>query len=289
MSSDSTEPAHLLGTPPPRLAAIDLDGTLVDTVPDIAWCIDRTMPRFGIPPRGAALVRRWVGNGVERLVERALTGEPDTPADPGLLREACAAFLDLYSASGHDRSRTYPGVRDGLATLRAHGVALACITNKPHRPAVDLLAHLALLDSFDLVLGGDSLPRRKPDPLPVAPRVLHARRRGRALGVRRGLDQRRGSRSRGRDASRMRELWLQPRPGYRGNRTRRRRRFARGTSGAVLRLLRGGHAGLCDNSVDSPVDPLTDRARPGAAGHRLRNLSRVTCADDSGRTSRPMT
>ena len=170
MSSDSTEPAHLLGTPPPRLAAIDLDGTLVDTVPDIAWCIDRTMPRFGIPPRGAALVRRWVGNGVERLVERALTGEPDTPADPGLLREACAAFLDLYSASGHDRSRTYPGVRDGLTTLRAHGVALACITNKPHRPAVDLLAHLALLDSFDLVLGGDSLPRRKPDPLPL----LHA-------------------------------------------------------------------------------------------------------------------
>ena len=170
MSADPTEPAHVLGAPPPRLAAIDLDGTLVDTVPDIAWCIDRTMPRFGIPPRGAALVRGWVGNGVERLVERALTGEPDAPADPVLLREACAAFLDLYSTNGHDRSRMYPGARDGLTALRARGVVLACITNKPYGPAVELLTHLALLDSFALVLGGDSLARRKPDPLPL----LHA-------------------------------------------------------------------------------------------------------------------
>ena len=170
MSSDSAEPPHLLRAPPPRLVAIDLDGTLVDTVPDLAWCIDRTMPLFGVPPRGEALVRGWVGNGVERLVERALTGEPDAPAAPELLRDACAAFLDLYSTHGRDRSRIYPGVRDGLAVLGARGTALACITNKPYRPAVELLAHLALDDCFDLVLGGDSLPRRKPDPLPL----LHA-------------------------------------------------------------------------------------------------------------------
>ena len=170
MSLDPTEPVRILSAPPPKLVALDLDGTLIDSVPDIAWCIDRTMPRFGIPPRGEALVRRWVGNGVERLVERALTGEPDTPADPDLRREACATFLDLYSVHGHDHSRVYPGVRGGLAALHARGAALACITNKPHAPAVDLLAHLELLDSFELVLGGDSLPRRKPDPLPL----LHA-------------------------------------------------------------------------------------------------------------------
>ena len=158
---------HLLGAPAPEFIGFDLDGTLVDSVPDIAWCIDRTMPRFGIPPRGEALVRIWIGNGVQRLVERALTGEPDAAADPGLLREACAAFLELYSAHGRDRSRVYPGVREGLAGLRTHGAALACITNKPHAPAVGLLAHLGLLDSFALVLGGDSLPRRKPDPLPL--------------------------------------------------------------------------------------------------------------------------
>lgn len=158
---------HVLGTPPPRLVALDLDGTLVDSVSDLAWCIDRTMPRFGIPPRGEALVRDWVGDGVPRLVERALTGEPDTPAEPELLREACAVFLDLYAVHGHDRSRVYPGVREGLAALHENDAALACITNKPHAPAVDLLAHLALLDVFELVLGGDSLPRRKPDPLPL--------------------------------------------------------------------------------------------------------------------------
>ena len=162
--------AHILSVPPPRLVALDLDGTLVDSVPDIAWCIDQTMPRFGIPPRGEALVRRWVGNGVERLVERALSGDLDTPADPELHRKACTMFLDLYSTHGRERSRVYPGVRNGLTALRAYGANLACITNKPYRPAIDLLAHLALLDAFDLVLGGDSLPRRKPDPMPL----LHA-------------------------------------------------------------------------------------------------------------------
>ena len=158
---------HLLGAPPPEFVGFDLDGTLVDSVPDLAWCIDRTMPRFGIPPRGEALVRDWVGDGVRRLVERALTGEPDAAADPELLHEACAMFLDLYSVHCRDRSTVYPGVRIGLAALRAHGVTLACITNKPRTPAVDLLAHLGLLDTFALVLGGDSLPRRKPDPLPL--------------------------------------------------------------------------------------------------------------------------
>ena len=153
--------------PPPELVAFDLDGTLVDSVPDIAWCIDRTMPRFGVPARGEALVREWIGNGVERLIDRALTGELKGAADPTLRREACAVFLDFYSAHGHERSRVYPGVREGLGALRARGAALACITNKPYAPAVDLLAHLELIDHFELVLGGDSLPRRKPDPLPL--------------------------------------------------------------------------------------------------------------------------
>ena len=150
--------------------ALDLDGTLVDSAPDLAWCIDRTLPRFGIPPRGEALVRGWVGDGVERLVERALTGGSDVPAEPGLVHEASRVFLGLYSRHGRERSRVYPGVHEGLAALRAHGALLACITNKPHGPAVKLLAHFGLLDFFELIIGGDSLPRRKPDPLPL----LHA-------------------------------------------------------------------------------------------------------------------
>ena len=170
VSLQSPEKTRVLADPPPGLVALDLDGTLVDTAPDIAWCIDRTMPRFGIPPRGEMRVRRWVGNGVERLVERALTGGTEAPAEPALLRDACGVFLELYARHGRDRSRVYPGVREGVAALRAHGATLACITNKPRAPAVDLLAHLDLLDAFELVIGGDSLPRRKPDPLPL----LHA-------------------------------------------------------------------------------------------------------------------
>ncbi len=170
MSSEPIAPARGFATAPPRLVAFDLDGTLVDSVPDIAWCIDRTMPQFGVPPRGEARVRTWVGNGAERLVERALTGRTDGSADPALVREACAVFLDLYARHGHARSRVYPGAREGLAALRAHGATLACITNKPHAPAVGLLGHLALLDAFALVLGGDSLAHRKPHPMPL----LHA-------------------------------------------------------------------------------------------------------------------
>ena len=170
MNVRPSDRARDLATPRPKLVALDLDGTLVDSAPDLAWCIDRTMPQFGIPPRGEALVRLWIGNGVERLVERALTGGTDATAEPRLVREASRVFLDLYSARGHERARVYPGVHDGVAALRAHGARLACITNKPHGPAVELLAHLALLDAFELVIGGDSLARRKPDPLPL----LHA-------------------------------------------------------------------------------------------------------------------
>ena len=170
MSANPTETDNVFGAPPPKLIQLDLDGTLVDSVPDIAWCIDRTMPRFGIPPRGESLVREWVGNGVERLVERALAGDSNTPADRAVVGEACKAFIALYSDHGCDRSRVYPGVMDGVEALRARGTRLACITNKPYDLAVELLADIELLDSFDLVIGGDTVPRRKPDPLPL----LHA-------------------------------------------------------------------------------------------------------------------
>jgi phosphoglycolate phosphatase len=159
--------------PSPRLALLDLDGTLVDSVPDLAWCVDRMLEDLGREPAGEARVRGWVGNGIDRLVSRALTGRLDGEAEPRLQRRARDTVLDLYAAHLSVRSRVYPGVEDGLAALEARGAILGCITNKPERHSEILLTSLGLRARFTLLLGGDSLPRGKPDPLPLR----HAMRR----------------------------------------------------------------------------------------------------------------
>lgn len=152
---------------PPKLLILDLDGTLVDTVPDLAVCVDAMLTVLGKPVRGEARVRRWVGNGVERLVKRSLTGSQDGEPEPALLDRALPLFLSLYARHVSDRSRPYPGAEAVLDHFRGQGVPLVCVTNKPARYAEKLLADLDLLDRFDLVLSGDSLSRKKPDPLPV--------------------------------------------------------------------------------------------------------------------------
>jgi phosphoglycolate phosphatase len=149
---------------------IDLDGTLVDSVPDLAYCIDAMMQRLGRPPRGEAAVRNWVGNGVERLVQRALTGQLVGEPEAAGFERALPIFLELYRANTSGRSRLYPGVREGLDYLKAAGYPLGCITNKAARFTEPLLRDMGVRDYFDLVVSGDTLPRRKPDPLPL----LHA-------------------------------------------------------------------------------------------------------------------
>jgi phosphoglycolate phosphatase len=154
----------------PKMILIDLDGTLVDSVPDLAYCIDAMMERLGRPPRGEAAVRNWVGNGVERLIQRALTGQFEGQPDAADFERALPIFLDLYRANTSGRSHLYPGVREGLDYLRSAGYPLGCVTNKATQFTELLLRDLGLRDYFDVVVCGDSLPRRKPDPLPL----LHA-------------------------------------------------------------------------------------------------------------------
>lgn len=154
----------------PAMVLIDVDGTLVDSVPDLAWCVDRMMEQLGLPTRGEAAVREWVGNGVERLVRRALIGRLDGEPDEALFERAYPLYLDLYAENTCTRSRLYPGVREGLDTLRAAGVPLGCVTNKAARFTQPLLEQIGIRDYFGLVLSGDSLPRKKPDPAPL----LHA-------------------------------------------------------------------------------------------------------------------
>lgn len=154
----------------PRMVLIDLDGTLVDSVPDLAECVDAMLARLGRAPHGEAKVRDWVGNGVERLVRRALVGQLAGEPDEAEFQRAYPIFLELYAANTCKRSRLYPGVREGLDFLRSAGYPLGCVTNKAARFTEPLLAALGIADDFGIVISGDTLPRQKPDPLPL----LHA-------------------------------------------------------------------------------------------------------------------
>lgn len=154
----------------PKMILIDVDGTLVDSVPDLAFCVDAMMARLGRPPHGEAAVRNWVGNGVERLVRRALIGQLEGEPDEADFEAALPIFLELYSDNTARRSLLYPGVREGIAFLKAAGYPLGCVTNKAAQFTEPLLRELGIRESFSLVVSGDTLPRRKPDPMPL----LHA-------------------------------------------------------------------------------------------------------------------
>lgn len=154
----------------PKLILIDLDGTLVDSVPDLARSIDLMMQQIDRDPCGEALVRDWVGNGVEKLVKRALTGAMDGEPDPSEFTRAYPLFLELYQRHNGEASRLYPGVAEGLAYLASAGYTLGCITNKAARFSDALLTALGIRDRFGILISGDTLPSKKPDPLPL----LHA-------------------------------------------------------------------------------------------------------------------
>lgn len=151
----------------PELALIDLDGTLIDSVPDLAWCVNAMMEQVGMPERGEASVRRWVGNGVERLVERALVDDIDGMPEPELRARAMPVFMELYAEHGAERSQVCPGVEEGLQFLADKGVRLGCVTNKAERFTLPLLEALGLRSRFELVVSGDTLPERKPSPRPL--------------------------------------------------------------------------------------------------------------------------
>jgi len=148
----------------PRLVMFDLDGTLMDSVPDLAAAVDKMLMLLGREPAGIERVRDWVGNGSRVLVRRALAGQLDHDgvADE-LADEALALFMQAY-AGGHELTAVYPGVRDCLDWLRERRVKLAIITNKPAQFIEPLLEEKGLAGYFDWLVGGDTLPQQKPDP-----------------------------------------------------------------------------------------------------------------------------
>ena len=160
----------------PAMVLVDVDGTMVDSVPDLAWSVDRMMEHLGHPTHGEAAVRNWVGNGVERLVKRALTGALDGEPDPALFDRALPVFLEVYQENTSKRSRLYPGVREGLELLKARGYPLGCVTNKAGRFTEPLLELTGLRRFFGVVVSGDTVERKKPhaDPMLFAARTLGA-------------------------------------------------------------------------------------------------------------------
>lgn len=157
----------------PKMVLIDVDGTLVDSVPDLAYCVDEMMRRLNRPPHGEAKVRNWVGNGVERLVRRALIGQLDGEPSDQDFAIAYPVFLELYADNTSKRSHLYPGVREGLDYLKSQGYYLGCVTNKAAQFTVPLLKALGIYGDFGIVVSGDTLPVKKPDPQPLLHAAAH--------------------------------------------------------------------------------------------------------------------
>ncbi len=156
-----------------RVILFDLDGTLMETAPEIADAINDTLRRRGHAPAAMALVRGWIGDGAQALLAKALAhaGEP-----AGALADAWPGFADDYAARCGSNSLVHDGVRDMLARLHAQGLQQVLLTNKETVFAQRLLQRHGLQDSFDLLVAGDTLAVKKPHPGVV----LHALQ---ALGV----------------------------------------------------------------------------------------------------------
>ncbi|MEE8321552.1 MAG: HAD hydrolase-like protein, partial [Gammaproteobacteria bacterium] len=130
----------------PEMVLLDLEGTLVDTVPDLAYCIDRTMDTIGLPRHGEEKIRTWVGSGIENLVKRALVENVNGVQEQALFEKAFPVFLEIYRKNTCVRTCCYPGVREGIDYLKGKQIELGCITNKRMQFTESILKNLGLFD-----------------------------------------------------------------------------------------------------------------------------------------------
>jgi phosphoglycolate phosphatase len=155
-----------------RAYLFDLDGTLLDTAPDINAALNAALAAASLPPVTEALTRHWVGYGSRVLLEEALKfhGVAERIANESEMVRLRDVFIDYYGAHLSGSSIVYPGVVEALDALTARGAHLGIVTNKYTQLSVDALKAAALYEYFDALVCGDTLPQRKPDPAPA----LHA-------------------------------------------------------------------------------------------------------------------
>ncbi|SFI97427.1 phosphoglycolate phosphatase [Nitrosomonas sp. Nm34] len=153
-----------------KAVVIDLDGTLLDTAMDLASAANKMLTELGKPELPVATIQSFIGKGIQRLVKRALTNSLDEEPDPELFNKALPIYQRNYHENLYTHTRPFPEVVEGLDTLKKGGFKLACITNKAEAFTLPLLRATNLLHYFEMVLSGDTLPKKKPDPLPL----LHA-------------------------------------------------------------------------------------------------------------------
>lgn len=143
----------------------DLDGTLIDSAPQIHAAANFVFGNMGLPPFSHQTVRGFIGNGVGVLVSRLMAHQGLDGSDR-LHAELVGSFVNIYEEA-FDLTQLYPGVSTALTDLQAAGHQLAICTNKPSGPTAAVLRHFALDRLFPVVIGGDTLPQRKPDPAPL--------------------------------------------------------------------------------------------------------------------------
>lgn len=151
----------------PSALLFDLDGTLLDSVPDLAQAVDRMLRDLGFAEAGEVQVRQWVGNGSRKLVQRALAhgrGVVEADIAESDIDTPQQRFFHHYQLCCTERSRLYDGVMEALQHWAGRGVPMACVTNKPGRFTEPLMDHFDLRRFMPVAISGDSLPTRKPDP-----------------------------------------------------------------------------------------------------------------------------
>lgn len=153
-----------LSPQPLRAAILDLDGTLVDTLGDFTAALNEMLRALHLPAVAASTVERFVGKGSEHLIRETLR---HVGAHESLYDEAWDTYQAVYRGLNGRWARVYPGVEQGIGLLRAAGLRLACLTNKPGEFARALLQAKGLAAHFEVVFGGDAFERKKPDPLPL--------------------------------------------------------------------------------------------------------------------------